>query len=1496
MFVQSRNLKYEIDRYSPTKLKVGINFRSYASKGRKSINNAEINNVLTYYSEADIKEYTESILEYRTGNGRYRIIKQANQYTKLTDIKIEYSQEYPLAAYITKIETESIRSWDFSRKAKERNVVQYSFELGFSNLILRVYDNNKYKLNLEMKTKALKQQQWVQFDKETLEVAKIVYNTAYLYSINHYFEVISKINALVNTKMPVLDSKVITPYIPFSAQQLRSGVIINNPKTIYTVSHLVEGDRVYFMIALNSIWLLNAKTKSLSRILPYITGVMAQLFQKLDGMILDGVLVAIKNIKPEDRSNYQGYDAIYYIYDVINAGAGKKLSMINKKFINTTTNIQRYNIQLLELIKRNFIAMYSKLSNQLNYTLYLSTLDQTGIIENKILNRAGNPIGGFNYIMAKVFESAKESVYPIKGLLFKPNEDTYFNHNTLIWQAEYELNLKIKRSGRDLLLYTQDNKLFMGTKKIPYNNRMLDLKSSLFDKIKDEIFYFISFSWNREILKLTPLQIHLTEIELDTAKSAQSKWKAIHDNITTETLQANDQAEFTYYQRDIRFNLIKTAIQQMANKSQKPNVIDLNPIKTSLVQYYQGCNRVLAFVDIEDDLYDLKMSINEIYGIKVKLVKDLIVLNKVRSNIVLIDRNLLPQLEIIVERYLNQRVDIVVSFYYLNSWWRDYELLKQNVELISKILKGCWIWLIFDADKLKPNLEGQMNDQLAIEGKPIYQVKANQIHFDLELFPEFPYQNDNLYLTHSDDLILELQKHNFEKREHWGCDGRKLLNQRAYLLSNLFSYALFSNTKEYKIRKPKSEFAYVMLLMLGDKYIPGIIAAAYSLKQTNTPYDIVLMHTNEVSKNGIDLLHKSRVIDKFVLIEKLNYPMKNAEIHQGTYYEEIMSAVYSKWNALTLVQYDKVLFIDADMIILRNIDALFELKTPAAYFGRRGASQREIDLFGLEGIVKDYSIIKYPIKTGESVTNEMVWRGLNEIHTINAGLVLLRPDQSKYEEMIDILANTEGGFGFINCKSGIDEQIISYLYIKNTAMDSKDSIWTAVGSEYNFGPAKPGRLLVNPKKSINTYKTPNIIHFIRSNPWDSAPKSDKMHYLTDKMWMYYFWSAIKNSKLPFSAFKDLINIKRYHYISRSKSIDRFKYNLGWFDQKYFPWAFNSDVEPQQLKAKVGKYAYVWLVDNKTQMVIDALVSALSVVSTGAGSDLILLANDLPTNQLEFIQKSHIFMNVIVTNETDPVLAKLEILKLKEYTKIIYLDASTIAYELLSFLFDLRAPAGLFNSFSYKHAQKIGNAIVRKQLDLNYGVNDALMVLKPSIENYNKALKVYQSGNYGKGLSNDFEKVLTYTFSAGATLKKHWTFIAAEYSKVTEEPIKIVGTRALRAKNFKWRFTKKWFKQSWPEQQNNLWIKGLRDIIKYIEDYDMTANELEVFSIQKEEINDLKFQLEIEQVEASQFQALKKIEKEKLTKIPAEMEKWKREQIKALEKQRSKEIKGIEAKR
>ncbi|KAI3664926.1 hypothetical protein L6452_43539 [Arctium lappa] len=107
--------------------------------------------------------------------------------------------------------------------------------------------------------------------------------------------------------------------------------------------------------------------------------------------------------------------------------------------------------------------------------------------------------------------------------------------------------------------------------------------------------------------------------------------------------------------------------------------------------------------------------------------------------------------------------------------------------------------------------------------------------------------------------------------------------------------------------------AYVTILHSAHVYVCGAIAAAQSIRMSGSNRDLVILVDETISdyhRSGLELAGwKIRTIQR----------IRNPKAEKNAYNEWN----YSKFRLWQLTDYKKIIFIDADMLILRNIDFLF---------------------------------------------------------------------------------------------------------------------------------------------------------------------------------------------------------------------------------------------------------------------------------------------------------------------------------------------------------------------------------------------------------------------------------------------------------------------------------------------------------------------------------------------------------------------------------------------
>jgi glycogenin glucosyltransferase len=128
---------------------------------------------------------------------------------------------------------------------------------------------------------------------------------------------------------------------------------------------------------------------------------------------------------------------------------------------------------------------------------------------------------------------------------------------------------------------------------------------------------------------------------------------------------------------------------------------------------------------------------------------------------------------------------------------------------------------------------------------------------------------------------------------------------------------LFSLYKDEKNLIMSSE-AFVTLAT-NDSYALGALVVAQSLRKVGTQKRLVVL----ISKTLSDLLRRTleTSFDEIVLVEELN---SNDTEHLRLLSRPELGVTFTKINCWLLEKYSKCVFLDSDIVVLKNIDDLFE--------------------------------------------------------------------------------------------------------------------------------------------------------------------------------------------------------------------------------------------------------------------------------------------------------------------------------------------------------------------------------------------------------------------------------------------------------------------------------------------------------------------------------------------------------------------------------------------
>lgn len=106
-----------------------------------------------------------------------------------------------------------------------------------------------------------------------------------------------------------------------------------------------------------------------------------------------------------------------------------------------------------------------------------------------------------------------------------------------------------------------------------------------------------------------------------------------------------------------------------------------------------------------------------------------------------------------------------------------------------------------------------------------------------------------------------------------------------------------------------------------DKYVPGVLALNRSLRKTKTVFPLYLLCTDSISLSCVKQLEKEEVqIIKAAPICPSDYVRKQNQLNGSPNWNN----TFFKLHIFGLTQFEKLIYLDSDMIVLTNIDNLFD--------------------------------------------------------------------------------------------------------------------------------------------------------------------------------------------------------------------------------------------------------------------------------------------------------------------------------------------------------------------------------------------------------------------------------------------------------------------------------------------------------------------------------------------------------------------------------------------
>jgi glycogenin len=150
-----------------------------------------------------------------------------------------------------------------------------------------------------------------------------------------------------------------------------------------------------------------------------------------------------------------------------------------------------------------------------------------------------------------------------------------------------------------------------------------------------------------------------------------------------------------------------------------------------------------------------------------------------------------------------------------------------------------------------------------------------------------------------------------------------------------------------------------------ESYLPGLLVLHHSLIATGTRFPFMVLVTDNISRVALDQLDQNGIA--YQAIDRLIVNPTSVDDTHRWYYN------YAKLSVFGLLAFDKVVFLDADLLITANIDELFDAPHLSA------------------------------VNAGGRLPELSEWR------QFNSGVMVIEPNQDLFSDMLDKVGKIETG-------------------------------------------------------------------------------------------------------------------------------------------------------------------------------------------------------------------------------------------------------------------------------------------------------------------------------------------------------------------------------------------------------------------------------------------------------------------------------------------------------
>jgi alpha-N-acetylglucosamine transferase len=213
-------------------------------------------------------------------------------------------------------------------------------------------------------------------------------------------------------------------------------------------------------------------------------------------------------------------------------------------------------------------------------------------------------------------------------------------------------------------------------------------------------------------------------------------------------------------------------------------------------------------------------------------------------------------------------------------------------------------------------------------------------------------------------------------------------------------------------------------------YLSGLLTLEYSLRRVKSAYPLLVLYTDSFPEEGREAL---RV--RGIAAQRIPYviPTKSKDYSNDTRFHDC----WSKLTPFSLIEYDRVVQLDADMLVVRNMDELMGLELDAPTVSETGnqATSKRVFAAGHACVCNPLKLKHYPADwvpencafthqhpDPESAQTQGVHPSVGPLGFMNGGLQVVNPSMALYGQIMEYMEAEAINMDFA------DQSLLSELY------------------------------------------------------------------------------------------------------------------------------------------------------------------------------------------------------------------------------------------------------------------------------------------------------------------------------------------------------------------------------------------------------------------------------------------------------------------------------------